>query len=330
MYCPHKGLEHGPEHGRGSAGVTLDGDSATEHVYARRELEADIRLKKVAARGDVLLTTHHKRDPDIGTAISIIFPWYDENAGTTETTLYGQYVGHGQSKTVFEIRKDGHRFHDTVLKVTKRNDDTEPSVFKQADLSTLTTGILYDFEGVVEDDSGDHSGPKRFRCWITETTIPLDEFLQYEHAIKSKCCLAAILCMMKATKHGLYLTDCAMFNFGVKVTDNNREHVVVIIDAGSRAIVPPDKRWTKKEISTKVMNKFWCRCKDFGADYTEIRETWSGARDFEDALTKITNLWHSNPLLTFGVASTSNVRQEILAKKAALAKNRSRCSKRKA
>ena len=322
-------MEHGPEHGRGSAGVTLDGNSATEHGGI-------IRLKKVTARGAVCLTTHNMRDPDIGTAISIIFPWYEPDAGTVETTLYGHYKGHGQSKTVFEIRKEGHPFHDKVLKVTKRKHDTEPSVFKQADLSTLTTRILYDCEGVVEDVSGDHSGPERFRCWITEATIPLDQFLQYEHAIKSKCCLAALLCMMKANKHGLYLSDCAMFNFGVKVTDNNREHVVVIIDAGSRAIVPPDKRWTKGEISRNIMKKFWCRCKDYDADHTEIKGTWKDALNFEDALTKITNLWHSDPRLTFGVANTSNIRQEILAKraalakKAALAKNPPQYSKRKA
>ena len=322
-------MEHGPEHGRGSAGVTLDGNSATEHVDARRELEPNIRLKKVPARGDVFLTTHHKRDPDIGTAISIIFPWYDPDASTKETTMYGHYKGHGQNKTVFEIHREGHPFHGQVLKVTKKN-DTEPSVFKQADLSTLTTGILYEAEGIVEDDSGDHSGPKRFHCWITETTIPLDEFIQHERAIKSQCCLAAICCMLKAAKHGLYMSDCALFNFGVKVTDNKTEHVVVIIDAGSREIVPPDKRWKKSEITDGVMKKFWNRCNEYEADHDEIKKIWSGEWNTEEALTKIKNKWHSHPILTFGVVSTSSIRQEILAKKAALAENPPQYSKRKA
>jgi len=276
---------------------------------------ANIRLEKVPPRGDVFLTTHHNRHPDIGPGISIMFPWYDAEASTTETTFYGHYKGHGQSKTVFEIHKEGHRFHDQILKVTKQR-DTEPSVFKQADLTTLTTSILYECEGVVvEDDSGDHSEPTRFHSWITETTIPLDEFCQYEHTIKSKCCLAAACCMLKATKCGLYLSDCALFNFGVKVTDNNREHVVVIIDAGSRGIVHPDERWTKGEINKTIMCKFWSRCKDQVADHTEIKEIWKNSSDFEDALTKLTNLWRTHPLLTFGVANTRSIRQEILARK---------------
>jgi len=230
-------------------------------------------------------------------------------------TFYGHYKGHGQSKTAFEIHKEGHEFHGQILKVTEQR-DTEPYVFKQADLTTLTPRILYECEGVVVgDDSEDHSGPRRFHCWITETTIPLDEFCQYEHTVKNKCCLAAACCMLKAMKGGLYLSDCAFFNFGVKVTDNNREHVVVIIDAGSRGIVYPDARWTKGQINKTVMSKFWSRCKDQVADHAEIKEIWTNSHDFEAALTTLTNKWLAHPLLTFGVASTRSIRQEILARK---------------
>ena len=275
---------------------------------------ANMRLKKVPPHGAVFLLTHHTRSPDIGTAISIMFPWHDAKTATTEMTFYGHYKGHGQSKTAFVIHEEGHEFHGQILKVTEQR-DTEPYVFKQADLTTLTPRILYECEGVVVgDDSGDHSEPKRFHCWITETTIPLDEFCQYEHTVKNKCCLAAACCMLEAMKGGLYLSDCAFFNFGVKVTDNNREHVVVIIDAGSRGIVYPDARWTKGQINKNVMSKFWNRCKDQLADPAEIKEIWTNSHDFEAALTTLTNKWLAHPRLTFGVASTRSIQREIPAR----------------
>ena len=35
---------------------------------------------------------------------------------------------------------------------------------------------------------------------------------------------------------GLLLSDCHFFQFGVRITDNDAEHEVVIIDAGSRGV----------------------------------------------------------------------------------------------
>ena len=40
---------------------------------------------------------------------------------------YGEYLGHGQSKTAFELNHPGARFHGQVLKLAKA-DDMEPSV----------------------------------------------------------------------------------------------------------------------------------------------------------------------------------------------------------
>ena len=144
---------------------------------------------------------------------------------------YGEYLGHGQSKTAFELNCPGARFHGKVLKVAKAN-DMEPSVFMEAAQVGLTTSILYNCDGV--DADSEH----RFHCWITDRTIPLDEFCRGDKAIKIRCSLAAFCCILKAALHGLYLSDCHFFNFGVQLTENATEHRVVIIDAGSRGHPP--------------------------------------------------------------------------------------------
>ena len=142
---------------------------------------------------------------------------------------YGEYLGHGQSKTAFELNCPGAPFHGKVLKVAKAN-DMEPLGFREAAQVGLTTSILYNCDG-VDADSG-----SRFHCWITDRTIPLDEFCRDDDAIKSRCSLAAFCCILRAALHGLYLSDCHFFNFGVQLTESATEHLVVIIDAGSRGL----------------------------------------------------------------------------------------------
>ena len=61
---------------------------------------------------------------------------------------------------------------------------------------------------------------RRFRCWITDRVIPLDEFGRYDGAVKSRCGLAAFCCILRAAQHGLHLSDCRLFNFGVRFTKN--------------------------------------------------------------------------------------------------------------
>ena len=148
---------------------------------------------------------------------------------------YGEYLGHGQSKTAFELHSPGARFHGKVLKVAKAR-DMEPSVFMQAAQAGLTTGVLYNCDG-VDAESG-----RRFHCWITDRTIPLDEFCRGDNAIKIRCSLAAFCCILKAALHCLLLSDCHFFNFGVELTETATEHRVVIIDAGSRGMCRDDKQ----------------------------------------------------------------------------------------
>ena len=154
---------------------------------------------------------------------------------------FGEYLGHGQSKTVFDLNCPGARFHGKVLKVAKAN-DMEPSVFMKAAQVGLTTSILYNCDG-VDADSG-----RRFHCWITDRTIPLDEFCRDDDAIKSRCSLAAFCCILRAALYGLHLSDCHFFNFGVQLTESATEHLVVIIDAGSRGI-HRDVPWKKSKIN---------------------------------------------------------------------------------
>ena len=55
-----------------------------------------------------------------------------------------------------------------------------------------------------------------------------------------------------AAMHGLYLSDCHFYNFGILLTENATEHLVVIIDAGSRGILR-DERWKKSIINNVII-----------------------------------------------------------------------------
>ena len=82
----------------------------------------------------------HPRPPDVGTgALVSVRPSPRERE-----EYYGEYRGHGQSKTAFELKSyeanQGGRFHGKVLKVS-REQDMEPSVFRR--LSTFGVRQAY-------------------------------------------------------------------------------------------------------------------------------------------------------------------------------------------
>ena len=205
--------------------------TATEHSPTTRSvLDPAIVLQKCKTPPAVHIKTHHNRTPDVGIGILIFIPSnrYTPDA-SDKTQYYGEYLGHGQSKTAFELICTAAEFHGKVLKVATVN-DMEPSVFTHIAQDDLTTSILYNCEGTDADSEC------RFHCWITDRTIPLDEFCRFHDAIMSRCSLAAFYCMLRAARLGLYLSDCHFFNFGVQLSGNATEHRVVIIDAGSRGI----------------------------------------------------------------------------------------------
>ena len=95
--------------------------TATEHSPARsRVLDPDIRLQKSRTPTAVRIKTHHDRTPDVGIGILISMPSYRAGEESPEMIeYYGEYLGHGQSKTAFELNCPGARFHGKVLKVSK-------------------------------------------------------------------------------------------------------------------------------------------------------------------------------------------------------------------
>ncbi len=154
---------------------------------------------------------------------------------------------------------------------------------------------------------------RRFHCWITDRTIPLDELCRYDGAVKSTCNLAAFCCILRAAQHGLHLSDCRLFNLGVRFTENATEQLVVIIDVGSRGIFPR-ARWNQLLIKITVMQKFWKVCAVQSATYFEIQDMWKYNHCYKEVLENATRKWQSWPLLSESNKNTSGVWQAMTAK----------------
>ena len=92
-------------------------------------MDSEIVLRKDPEKDPtaVRIKTHHDRAPDVGIGILISMPSYRAAGEAPEMTEYrGEYLGHGQSKTAFELNRTGAMFHGKVLKVAKA-DDMEPT-----------------------------------------------------------------------------------------------------------------------------------------------------------------------------------------------------------
>ena len=64
----------------------------------------------------------HTRTPDIGIGIEVVIP---RETGC-DVVYYGEYLGHGRSKTAFELHCPGEYFHGNTLKVAQATNDMEP------------------------------------------------------------------------------------------------------------------------------------------------------------------------------------------------------------
>ena len=273
---------------------------ADSDVDEMADLDPSIRLEKSRTPTNVRNWKDcHVREPDIGIGILIFIP--DGERLSEMTQYYGKYLGHGQSKTVFELFCPGERFHGNVIKVSNKQ-DMEPSVFRKTAPLHLTTKILYNCFG---EDACSH---RRYHCWITERTIPLDEFCRDDAAIKHRCSLAAFRCILRAALHGLILSDCHFYNFGVCLTEMATEHFVIIIDAGSRG-VHPDNQWKKSEINAKVMRKFWKACAEMSANDKEIGDIWRSSSNTEECLKTATDAWKLHPFLSKARESICTLQQ---------------------
>ena len=105
-----------------------------------------IRLKKMSDPSCVRIRTDSTRKPDIGLGILVAIT---EASNGKDNTIeyYGEYIGHGQSKTAFVLDRRGAKFHDKVLKVNN-TEDMEPTIFTKASEHNLTTSIYYNCGGV--------------------------------------------------------------------------------------------------------------------------------------------------------------------------------------
>ena len=57
-----------------------------------------------------------------------------------------------------------------------------------------------------------------------------------------------------------YISDCGFYNFGVVLSEDATEHVIVIIDAGSRKICTGPKV-EHSEMKRKFVWEFWSTCR---------------------------------------------------------------------
>ena len=101
--------------------------------------------------------------------------------------------------------------------------------------------------------------------------------------------------------------DCHFSNFGIKLTDNATDHVVVIIDAGSRGI-HPDEIWQKSKVNTSCMKKFWRACLTESATNEEIEKKWQYSDTLDACLLWAEQTWLEHPMITNSAMSIAAAR----------------------
>ena len=197
-----------------------------------------MKLVPLEPTESIQLQNNHSRAPDIGMRIHVTMPYED---GPQRKEYIGEYCGHGQSKTAFILNgAPGDPYDGKILKVTAKPDN-EPQVFTEMEVRSpgTTLRIHYNSLGVV--NLLDHGDPwqQRYYCWITERTIPLDQFLSGAPDVApDRCIVAAMLCVAECGQNGLRLSDCNFFNLGVPV-NSEEQHRLVVIDAGSYKLGDP-------------------------------------------------------------------------------------------
>ena len=70
-------------------------------------------------------------------------------------------------------------------------------------------------------------------------------------------------------------SDTHLFNFGARFfSDFATDHVVVLIDAGSRGWQPDSPRWSKGEVNRTTMRNFWGHAANRDALDPDLRKLW--------------------------------------------------------
>ena len=112
------------------------------------------------------------------------------------------------------------------------------------------------------------------------------------------------------------MSDCRFFNFGLVVTEDATQHAVRIIDAGSRGIERGEP-WTKKEVTTKVMRKFWAHCREESATHHEIEQIYNRHHTLGPCLEEARNLWGIWPYVTRSARSSFTIWEAMRHREAA-------------
>ena len=141
------------------------------HEDATEHFGPEIRIEKITmARRRT--GGHHKRVPDIGLSIRAFIETGAATEHAVVTEYSGDYINHGQTKTVCKLHYHGGTFDGCILKVRKSDTDLEPFVFTRLSDYGITTNILHQAQGVEYSARPGHQISSRYHCWITEQAIP--------------------------------------------------------------------------------------------------------------------------------------------------------------
>ena len=257
---------------------------------------------------DVLsIGLQHDRQPDVGIGIRV-----EIHAAryAPAQEYYGEYIGHGLTKTAFLLRRSARiqtipvdatehasDFDGKVFKLSK-NRDVEPEVFRQAQRLAVTTSIL------LEADAIDTDTNRNYHCWITDRCIPLNQLCDQYNINKSNCSIGAYYCLLRAAVGNLYISDCGFQNLGLVVDENATEHSIVVIDAGHNGITT--SAWPKSEVNRKVMKRFFKHCEQKGAAIPELQRHWQQCKEVHEPLRRAKSEWER-----IGATITEQPRQSV-------------------
>ena len=242
---------------------------------------------------DVLpIDLQHNRQPDVGIGIRV-----EIHAAryAPAQEYYGEYIGHGLTKTAFLLRRSARDqtipvdatehasdYDGKVFKLSKKR-DVEPEVFRQAQRLAVTTSIL------LEADAIDTDTTRNYHCWITDRCIPLNQLCDQYNINKSNCSIGAYYCLLRAAVGNLYISDCGFQNLGLVVDENATEHSIVVIDAGHNGITT--SAWSKSDVNRKVMKKFFKHCERNGAAIPELQRHWQQHGEVHEKLQRAKTEW---------------------------------------
>ena len=206
--------------------------SATGHGVDQAELGVRIlgsfTADPVQPDGDSVHKTHDRKFP-LPWALLCLF-------GGDVCYSKAMYLGHGQSKNVFQLERGTGQYDGKVLKMVPNTPKWDAELSSSVTLAQrglaprmLTWGF--------SQEKNDHGDVKEtWQAWIVEPAMSLSERIpRLSDREAMRCLLKAVITMLRAfLLTGLVLSDNGLYNFGCSENGD-----VLIIDPGSR---PCDRR----------------------------------------------------------------------------------------